>query len=180
MDAINDNNFDKDTDGVEAPTIGGNQGQVCHTGDAKPHRYAVYIMHTLHSYACSLYYAYAELAHMQSVVCIQCTCMHNLECWYMDSIITAVTTHSLYIGGGLPPIPEKLIRHIQDVHFINMAKLLPDNLEATNSTDDDHTMNNKHEQQDVTQIMDRIQCFSTYISRSCILCQAWSCRRPNI
>ena len=77
--------------------------------------------------------------------------------------ITAVTTHSLYIGEGLPPIPEKLIRRIQDGHFINMAELLPDNLEATNSTEDDHA-NAKRKQQEVTQIMDWIQCFSTYIA----------------
>ena len=78
--------------------------------------------------------------------------------------MTAVTTHSLYIGGGLPPIPDKLVRRIQDGRFINMADLLPDNLEATNSTDDDHSSNTKRKQQDVTQIMDWIQCFSTYIA----------------
>ena len=78
--------------------------------------------------------------------------------------MTAVTTHSLYIGGGLPPIPDKLVCRIQDGHFINMADLLPDNLEAINSTDDDPSLNTKCKQQDVTQIMDCIQCFSTYIA----------------
>ena len=82
---------------------------------------------------------------------------------YRAGTITPVTTHSLYIGGRLPPIPQKLIRCIQDGHFINMAELLPDNLEATNSTDDDHTTT-KCKHQEVTQIMDWIQCFSTYIA----------------
>ena len=80
--------------------------------------------------------------------------------------------HFLYIGGGLPPIPEKLIRCIQDGHFINMAELLPDNLEATNLTDDDHTTNAKHKQQEVTEIMEWIQCFSTYIA-------VVSCAKPD-
>ena len=83
---------------------------------------------------------------------------------YRAGTITLVTTHSLYIGGGLPPIPQKLICHIQDGHFTNMAELLPDNLEATNSTDDDHTTNTKCKHQEVTQIMYWIQCFSTYIA----------------
>ena len=82
---------------------------------------------------------------------------------YRAGTITPVTIHSLYIG-GLPPIPQKLIRRIQDGHFINMAELLPDNLEATNSTDDDHTINTKCKHQEVTQIMDWIQYFSTYIA----------------
>ena len=91
---------------------------------------------------------------------------------YRAGTITPVTTHSLYIGGGLPPIPQKLICHIQDGHFINMAELLPDNLEATNSTDDDHTTNTKRKHQEVTQIMDWIQCFSTYIA-------VVSCTKPD-
>ena len=83
---------------------------------------------------------------------------------YRAGTITPITMHSLYIGGGLPPIPQKLIRRIQDGHFINMAELLPDNLEATNSTDDDHTTNTKRKHQEVTQMMDWIQCFSTYVA----------------
>ena len=45
-----------------------------------------------------------------------------------------------------------------------MAELLPENLEATNSTDDDHTTNAKCKHQEVTQIMDWIQSFSSYIT----------------
>ena len=57
--------------------------------------------------------------------------------------ITAVATQPLYIGGGLPPIPEKLVHRIQDGRYINMAELLPDMLEASNTRDDDQTTTTK-------------------------------------
>ena len=76
---------------------------------------------------------------------------------------TVVTTHPLCIGGG-PPIPGKLVCQIQKGCFSNMAELLSNNLEATNWTDDDQTTNTKHKQQDITEIMDWIQYFSTYIA----------------
>ena len=78
--------------------------------------------------------------------------------------ITAVATQAWYIGGGLPSIPEKLVRHIQDGRYINIAELLPDNLEASNATDDDQPTTTKRKLPDVTQIMDWIQCFSIYIA----------------
>ena len=43
-----------------------------------------------------------------------------------------------------------------------MADLLPNNFEATNLIDDDQITNAKRKQQEVTQFMDWIQCFSTY------------------
>ena len=72
----------------------------------------------------------------------------------------AVATQPLYIGGGLPPILEKLVGRIRDGRYINMAELLPDMLEASNATDDDQTTTTKQKLPDVTQIMDWIQCFS--------------------
>ena len=78
--------------------------------------------------------------------------------------ITAVATQPLYIGGGLQPIPEKLVRRIQDGHYINRAEMLPVNLEASNATDDDQPTTTKRKLPDVTQIMDWIQCFSIYIA----------------
>ena len=77
--------------------------------------------------------------------------------------ITAVTIQPFYIGGGLPPIPEKLVRHIQDGRYINIAELLQDNLEVSNLTDNQNTTT-KCKQQDITEIMDWIQCFSIYIA----------------
>ena len=78
--------------------------------------------------------------------------------------IIAVATQPLYIGGGLQPIPEKLVRRIQDGHYINRAEMLPVNLEASNATDDDQPTTTKRKLPDVTQIMDWIQCFSIYIA----------------
>ena len=74
--------------------------------------------------------------------------------------LTAATTPPLHIGGG------KLIHSIQlqDGLFIDMAELRPDNLEATNATDDDQFKAASCKQQDVTHIVDWIQCFSTYIA----------------
>ena len=43
----------------------------------------------------------------------------------------------LCVGGGLPPVPAKLAKRIQDGQFIEMAKLLPDFLRGPNSYDDD-------------------------------------------
>ena len=45
-----------------------------------------------------------------------------------------------------------------------MAELLPENLEATNSTDDDHTTNAKCKHQEVNQNTNWIQSFSSYIT----------------
>ena len=45
-----------------------------------------------------------------------------------------------------------------------MAELLFANLELANVTDEDHSKVNCHKLQQVTNIMDWIQCFSTYIA----------------
>ena len=58
------------------------------------------------------------------------------------------------IEGGLLPIPEELVRHIQDGYYINMAELFPNNLDVSNSTDDNQTTTTKCKQQDITQILD--------------------------
>ena len=87
--------------------------------------------------------------------------------------ITAVATQPfIHWGGRLLPIPEKLVCRIQEGRYINMAELLPDSLEASDSIDDDQTTTTKLKQQDVTQIMDLIQCFSIYIA-------VVSCAKPD-
>ena len=74
---------------------------------------------------------------------------------------TTTTIPSMYIGGGVPPIP---VRRIQDGHFIGVAVLLKDNLEAANATDEDQSKDNGRKLHLVTHIMDWIQRFSTYIA----------------
>jgi len=70
----------------------------------------------------------------------------------------------MYIGGGIPPIPDKLVRRIQKGNFIDMAELLSANLEIANATEEDHSKVNGHKLQQVTNIMDWVQCFSTYVA----------------
>ena len=41
---------------------------------------------------------------------------------------TSTTIPAMYIGGGIPPIPGKLVRCIQNGNFIDMAELLSANL----------------------------------------------------
>ena len=36
------------------------------------------------------------------------------------------TSSPLYVGGGLPPVPAKLAKRIQDGQFIEMGELLPE------------------------------------------------------
>jgi len=33
---------------------------------------------------------------------------------------------SIHLGGGLPPVPGKLVKKIEEGHFIEMAELLPE------------------------------------------------------
>ena len=54
-----------------------------------------------------------------------------------EIVFSSFHHRTFYIGGRLPPILEKLVRRIQDVRFISMATLLPDNLKLSHSIDDD-------------------------------------------
>jgi len=42
----------------------------------------------------------------------------------------------MYIGGGMLPIPPKLVKSIQEGHFVEMAELLPDTLKNPSLPDD--------------------------------------------
>ena len=66
---------------------------------------------------------------------------------------TSTTTPAIYIGGGIPPIPGKLVRRIQNGNFIDMAELLSANLEAANATEEDQPKANGHKFQFMTQII---------------------------
>jgi len=77
---------------------------------------------------------------------------------------TPTTTLPMYIGGSIPPIPGKLVCRIQKGNFIDMAELFFANLEIANATDEDHSKVNGHKLQQVTNIMNWIQYFSTCIA----------------
>ena len=40
------------------------------------------------------------------------------------------TQAPVYIGGGLPPIPARLVKRIENGQFVEMAELLPDHLSS--------------------------------------------------
>ena len=70
----------------------------------------------------------------------------------------------MYIGAGLPPVPPKLVKQIQDGRFIDMAKLLPTNLSSTQSTDNEQPNRTKNKYQEVTNIIRWLQCFGIYLA----------------
>ena len=66
---------------------------------------------------------------------------------------------------GLPPIPAKLVTRIAAGEFIDMAKLLPDKLGLSKCTSsDDQAKPNKARRRTVTNILEWMQCFATYMT----------------
>ena len=70
----------------------------------------------------------------------------------------------MYIGAGLPPVPPKLVKRIQDRRFIDMAELLPTNLSSAQSADDEQPSRTKNKYQEVTNIVRWLQCFGIYLA----------------
>ena len=70
----------------------------------------------------------------------------------------------MYIGAGLPPVPPKLVKRIQDGQFIDMAELLPTNLSSSQPTDDEQPNKTKNKYQEVTNIVRWLQCFGIYLA----------------
>ena len=69
----------------------------------------------------------------------------------------------LSIGAGLPPVPKKLVVHIQAGEYINMAELLPDHLGiSTSPTNRDEKQTTKLKRRQVTNILEWVQCFGIY------------------
>ena len=77
------------------------------------------------------------------------------------------TSLSLYVGGGLPPVPAKLAQRIQDGQFVEMVELLPEVLRGPIPYDDDQQKSSKSKYRELNGIVDWIQCFSLYIAIVC-------------
>ena len=73
----------------------------------------------------------------------------------------------LYVGAGLPPVPAKLAKRIQDGQFIEMGELLPEVLRGPIPYDDDHQKSSKSKYRELDGIIDWIQIFSLYIAIVC-------------
>ena len=69
----------------------------------------------------------------------------------------------VYIGGGLPPIPARLVKRIEDGQFVEMAELLLDHLSSSPYTDEDQAKSTKVKYKEVLDI-EWLQCFSLYIA----------------
>ena len=67
------------------------------------------------------------------------------------------------LRGGMPPIPAKLVKRIQEGSFIEMAELLPDLLRNA-SLPDDTSKNSKPKSHSIGSIIEWVRCFSCYIA----------------
>ena len=68
------------------------------------------------------------------------------------------------ISCGLPPVPAKLVKGIQDRLFVEMSEPLPDKLtSAEYNTGEDHTSSQK-EKYEVLSIVEWVQCFNIFIA----------------
>ena len=67
----------------------------------------------------------------------------------------------VFISSGLPPIPSRLMARVQAGQFVDMAELVPERLCAWDPPEE-KTPTTKP--QDVTDIVEWLQCFGTYIA----------------
>ena len=73
-------------------------------------------------------------------------------------------SHPLLLGGRIPPIPPKLHKKIIEGHYIDMAELFPEHLEALNAAEEDHSKSSRPKLKDISSILDWIQAFSIYMA----------------
>ena len=65
-------------------------------------------------------------------------------------------------GAGLPPVPNKLVKRIQDDEFIDMSELTIDRLSM--SSPDETSKPSHSKRRPVTSIIEWTQCFTNYIA----------------
>ena len=67
------------------------------------------------------------------------------------------------LGEAFPSIPEKLVRRIQSLDYVDLAELLPDNMELQRLVDTESRHGSGQRQpQRVASLMTWVQCFVTY------------------
>ena len=71
----------------------------------------------------------------------------------------------LFIGAGLPPVPQKLVQRIQAGEYVDMPELLPDRLgvNAGPPVEGDKE-DKKTKRRQVTNILEWIQCYAIYMA----------------
>ena len=70
----------------------------------------------------------------------------------------------MLLGGRIPPISPKLAKKIIDGHYVDMAELCPDHLEALNTADEDHSKSLQSKPKEISNILDCVQAFSIYVA----------------
>ena len=68
-----------------------------------------------------------------------------------------------HLGGGLLPVPGKLVKKIEKGRFIDMAELLPEHL-SSQWEGDDQSKSTKPKCKAVTNILEWLQCFGIYVA----------------
>ena len=70
----------------------------------------------------------------------------------------------MLLGGWILPIPLKLHKKITEGHYVDMAELCPEHLEALNAAEEDHSKSSRPKLKDISSILDWIQAFSIYVA----------------
>ena len=68
------------------------------------------------------------------------------------------------ISGGLPSVPAKLAKRIQEGLFVEMAELLPEALSSLEYGTGDEPASQKQKPREVTNIVNWVQCFGIFIA----------------
>ena len=72
----------------------------------------------------------------------------------------------MFIGAGLPPVPQKMVAKIQSNEFVDMSELLPNRLGCLKTgqiTEDQATSRPMARKRYVSTILEWIQCFGIYM-----------------
>ena len=79
-------------------------------------------------------------------------------------IIATQPCCSVLLRWQIPPIPPKLHKKITEGHYVDMAELSPEYLEALNAAKEDHSKSSRPKLKDIFSILDWIQAFSIYVA----------------
>ena len=77
------------------------------------------------------------------------------------------TNSLVYITSGLPAILAKLVKRIQEGQFVEMAELSLKQLGSSDTPDDEQSKSSKLKFREITNIVEWVQCFGTYIAIIC-------------
>ena len=74
------------------------------------------------------------------------------------------TSPPILICNGIPPVPARLVKRVEEGLYIEMSELLPDHLSSAELNFSGHSTSSKPKLIEVNNIMDWIECFGIYIA----------------